>query len=171
MDIEVLPPNINESLKNITVVPGQQKIRFGLLAIKNVGIGIIDATTEEIKKGGPFTSISDFVAPQPKRRAEMRSARPYFKILATTPAPTVRPPSRIAKRKPSSIAIGAISSISLRCCHPASPSRCPRAGAPCRSRRSCGNRIAAGSCQKTAYAARLPPWSGCRPRTESACAA
>ena len=28
--------------------------------------------------------------------------------LATTPAPTVRPPSRIAKRKPSSIAIGAI---------------------------------------------------------------
>src|SRR5439155_10266413 len=29
-------------------------------------------------------------------------------ILATTPAPTVRPPSRMAKRKPSSIAIGAI---------------------------------------------------------------
>ena len=32
----------------------------------------------------------------------------YSIILATTPAPTVRPPSRIAKRKPSSIAIGAI---------------------------------------------------------------
>ena len=30
------------------------------------------------------------------------------KIFATTPAPTVRPPSRIAKRRPSSIAIGAI---------------------------------------------------------------
>jgi len=30
----------------------------------------------------------------------------YSMILATTPAPTVRPPSRIAKRKPSSIAIG-----------------------------------------------------------------
>ena len=29
----------------------------------------------------------------------------------TTPAPTVRPPSRIAKRSPSSIAIGVISSI------------------------------------------------------------
>src|SRR5690606_39656115 len=28
-------------------------------------------------------------------------------ILATTPAPTVRPPSRIAKRRPSSMAIGA----------------------------------------------------------------
>src|SRR5439155_463625 len=35
----------------------------------------------------------------------------YFKILVTTPAPTVRPPSRIAKRSPSSIAIGVISSI------------------------------------------------------------
>ena len=30
-------------------------------------------------------------------------------ILATTPAPTVRPPSRIAKRRPSSIATGLIS--------------------------------------------------------------
>jgi len=32
----------------------------------------------------------------------------YSVILVTTPAPTVLPPSRIAKRKPSSIAIGAI---------------------------------------------------------------
>ena len=32
-----------------------------------------------------------------------------FDDLATTPAPTVRPPSRMAKRNPSSIAIGAIS--------------------------------------------------------------
>src|SRR2546425_4009366 len=35
----------------------------------------------------------------------------YFKIFVTTPAPTVRPPSRIAKRSCSSIAIGVISSI------------------------------------------------------------
>jgi len=34
--------------------------------------------------------------------------RNHSMILATTPAPTVRPPSRIAKRRPSSIAIGAI---------------------------------------------------------------
>ena len=33
----------------------------------------------------------------------------YFRILATTPAPTVRPPSRIANRRPSSIATGLIS--------------------------------------------------------------
>ena len=34
-------------------------------------------------------------------------------ILVTTPAPTVRPPSRMAKRRPSSQAIGVISSTSM----------------------------------------------------------
>src|SRR5215213_2006722 len=38
--------------------------------------------------------------------------RSYFRISVTVPAPTVRPPSRMAKRTPFSIAIGAISSIS-----------------------------------------------------------
>src|SRR3954471_21105703 len=33
----------------------------------------------------------------------------YLVMFATTPAPTVRPPSRIAKRRPGSMAIGAIS--------------------------------------------------------------
>jgi len=61
MNIEVLPPDINESLKNFTVVPGQNKIRFGLLAIKNVGENIIDVITEEKKKNGPFKSINDFI--------------------------------------------------------------------------------------------------------------
>src|SRR5581483_5397391 len=38
------------------------------------------------------------------------SRNAYSKILVTTPAPTVRPPSRIAKRSPSSMAIGVMSS-------------------------------------------------------------
>src|SRR5512134_1399179 len=47
------------------------------------------------------------------RRMRMRWAIvcPYARILVTTPAPTVRPLSRIAKRSPSSAAIGVISSI------------------------------------------------------------
>ncbi len=36
------------------------------------------------------------------------ASQPHSMTLATTPAPTVRPPSRMAKRRPSSIAIGAI---------------------------------------------------------------
>jgi len=35
----------------------------------------------------------------------------YFVILETTPEPTVRPPSRMAKRRPWSMAIGVISSM------------------------------------------------------------
>ena len=37
----------------------------------------------------------------------------YSTISETVPAPTVRPPSRMAKRRPFSMAIGAISSISI----------------------------------------------------------
>ena len=37
----------------------------------------------------------------------------YFLISDTTPAPTVRPPSRMAKRRPLSMAIGLISSTSI----------------------------------------------------------
>ncbi len=62
MDVEVLPPNINESLKNFTVVPNQNKIRFGLLAIKNVGENIIDAVVIERKNAGEFKSIGDFIS-------------------------------------------------------------------------------------------------------------
>jgi len=61
MDVEVLPPNINESLKNFTVVEGKNQIRFGLLAIKNVGVNIIEAVTEERKANGAFKSIGDFI--------------------------------------------------------------------------------------------------------------
>jgi DNA polymerase-3 subunit alpha len=61
MEVEVLAPNINESLKNFTVVEGKNQIRFGLLAIKNVGINIIEAVTEEKKINGKFTSIGDFI--------------------------------------------------------------------------------------------------------------
>ncbi|MEK7080679.1 MAG: DNA polymerase III subunit alpha, partial [Patescibacteria group bacterium] len=61
MNVEVLPPNINESLKNFTVVPKKNQIRFGLLAVKNVGTNIIDAIVEERKNTGPFKSIGDFI--------------------------------------------------------------------------------------------------------------
>ena len=62
MEIEVLPPNINESLKNFTVVPDENKIRFGLLAIKNVGEHIVDTIVAERKAGGPFQSMGNFIS-------------------------------------------------------------------------------------------------------------
>jgi len=52
MKIEVLPPDINESSKKFTVKDG--KIRFGLLGIKNVGEGVIDAIEKmRAEKGNP----------------------------------------------------------------------------------------------------------------------
>src|SRR5689334_850421 len=52
--------------------------------------------------------------PKQKGRGEPRpSYARYSMMLATTPAPTVRPPSRIAKRSFSSIAIGTISCTSM----------------------------------------------------------
>jgi DNA polymerase-3 subunit alpha len=61
MGIEVLPPDINESLENFTVVP-PSKIRFGLTAIKNVGHNVVEAIVKERKGSGPYRSIFDFVS-------------------------------------------------------------------------------------------------------------
>jgi len=60
MGIEVLPPDLNESLENFTVV-GPNKIRFGLLAIKNVGYNVVEIIIRERKARGPYHSITDFL--------------------------------------------------------------------------------------------------------------
>ncbi len=62
MEIEVFSPDINESLKNFTVVPKQNKIRFGLTAIKNVGSNVVKAIVQERKEKGPYQSVTDFVS-------------------------------------------------------------------------------------------------------------
>ena len=62
MGIEVLPPDINESLKNFTVIPGKNQIRFGLLAIKNVGENIVESIVREREERGSFQSIEDFIS-------------------------------------------------------------------------------------------------------------
>ncbi len=58
MDIDVLPPDINESFADFTVV-SPKKIRFGLGAIKNVGGNIVQAIIDERTARGKFSSISD----------------------------------------------------------------------------------------------------------------
>jgi len=60
MKIEVLPPDINESFKDFSVVPNKNQIRFGLSAIKNVGDGVVELNISERKRGGPFKDIHDF---------------------------------------------------------------------------------------------------------------
>jgi DNA polymerase-3 subunit alpha len=60
MKIEVLPPDINESFSNFSVVPEKNQIRFGLSAIKNVGYNIVELIINERKKNGHFETVEDF---------------------------------------------------------------------------------------------------------------
>ena len=55
--IDVLPPDINESGKEFTAVGS--KIRFGLVAVKNVGEGAIESIID-VRKKGRFSSLYDF---------------------------------------------------------------------------------------------------------------
>ena len=58
MEIKILPPDVNESFANFTVVGND--IRFGLTAVKNVGAGAVDSIIEARIKGGKFSSIYEF---------------------------------------------------------------------------------------------------------------
>lgn len=62
MGITVLPPDINESFADFSVVPNKNTIRFGLTTIKNFGAGIADIIIENRKKNGTFTSMQDFLS-------------------------------------------------------------------------------------------------------------
>ena len=58
LNIKVLPPDVNESHKNFTVV--DKAIRFGLAAIKNVGEGAVESIIEIRNNTGPFKSFFEF---------------------------------------------------------------------------------------------------------------
>ncbi len=58
LGIAVLPPDVNESGHNFTVVPNG--IRFGLTAIKNVGESAVEAVIAARREGGPFRDFGDF---------------------------------------------------------------------------------------------------------------
>ena len=58
--IALLPPDINESGAAFTV--SGENIRFGLAALKGVGVGFTNAVLAEREKGGPFVSFPEFCA-------------------------------------------------------------------------------------------------------------
>ena len=56
--IVLLPPDVNRSYDRFTVEP--EGIRFGLVAIKNIGRGFILSVVKEREQGGRFKSFQDF---------------------------------------------------------------------------------------------------------------
>ncbi|MGQ0575172.1 MAG: DNA polymerase III subunit alpha [Pseudonocardia sp.] len=59
MGITVLPPDVNDSVRNFA--PVGEDVRFGLGGIRNVGAGVIDAIVAARKDKGRFTDFSDFL--------------------------------------------------------------------------------------------------------------
>ena len=59
MGIKVLSPDINESFVEFAVVPGQKEIRFGMAAVKGVGVGVVEEILRA-REEGKFAGIEDF---------------------------------------------------------------------------------------------------------------
>ena len=58
MGIEILKPDINASYTRFTVQ--DNKIRFGMGSIKNVGVAAVDAIVSEREKNGAYIDFADF---------------------------------------------------------------------------------------------------------------
>ncbi|OGP49669.1 MAG: DNA polymerase III subunit alpha [Deltaproteobacteria bacterium RBG_13_43_22] len=78
--IVVLPPDVNLSHLDFKVV--EDKIRFGLAAVKNVGAGAIESILEARDKGGEFKSLIDFCRGVDLRRVNRRVAESLIKCGA-----------------------------------------------------------------------------------------
>lgn len=59
MGLTVLAPDVNESFVEFAVVPGKNQIRFGMAAVKGVGVGAVEEILRA-REDGKFTSIEDF---------------------------------------------------------------------------------------------------------------
>ena len=59
MGIKVLPPDVNESVATFAAVGTD--VRFGMAAIRNVGVNVVEAIIAARKSKGAFTSFSDFL--------------------------------------------------------------------------------------------------------------
>ncbi len=66
LGIEVLPPDVNESFSNFTLVAqslkeSQPRIRFGMLAVKGLGENVVKAMIKERKANGRYLSLEDLL--------------------------------------------------------------------------------------------------------------
>jgi DNA polymerase-3 subunit alpha len=79
-EIEVLPPDINESYKDFTVV--EDRIRFGLAAVKNVGEAALDSIIEARLADGPYITLEDFCCRVDLRKVNRRVLESLIKAGA-----------------------------------------------------------------------------------------
>ena len=82
MGIEVLNPDVNESFVEFAVVPSEKKIRFGMAAVKGVGVGAVEEIIRAREADGPFKSVEDFA----KRVSTSKFNRKAWESLIKTGA-------------------------------------------------------------------------------------
>jgi DNA polymerase-3 subunit alpha len=86
MGIEVLPPNVNESFEEFSVIidpeTKSEKIRFGLNAVKNVGHTVAHVIVEERKRNGRFTSLANFIERVESKDLNKKSIEALAKVGA-----------------------------------------------------------------------------------------
>ena len=81
MGIKVLSPDVNESFVEFAVVPDRQEIRFGMAAIKGVGVSVVEEILRA-REGGKFTSIEDFAKRVSTSRVNKRAWESLIKTGA-----------------------------------------------------------------------------------------
>jgi DNA polymerase-3 subunit alpha len=72
MGIEVLPPDVNESYVEFGITKGKKQIRFGMSAVKNVGVGAVEEIIRAREEGGEFKDLMDFVQRVDTRRVNRK---------------------------------------------------------------------------------------------------
>ncbi len=86
MGIEVLPPNVNESFEEFSVIidpeTKTEKIRFGLNAVKNVGHTVANVIVEERKRNGKFTTLANFIERVESKDLNKKSIEALAKVGA-----------------------------------------------------------------------------------------
>ncbi|XWX02636.1 DNA polymerase III subunit alpha [Aggregatilineales bacterium SYSU G02658] len=85
LHIPVLPPDINYSQAEFDIesLPdGRRGIRFGLGAVKNVGVAAIHYLIEQREQGGPFATLADLCQRVDLRRVGKRALECLIKVGA-----------------------------------------------------------------------------------------
>ena len=75
--IKLLPPSVNKSIGGFS--PENNNIRFGLLAIRNLGMGIIERLVKERELNGEYTSMYDFCLRNHSREFNRRALEGLIK--------------------------------------------------------------------------------------------
>ncbi len=77
MGIKVLPPDVNESIANFAAVGDD--IRFGLAAVRNVGVNVVEAIIAARTDKGAFTGFRDFLSKVPAVVCNKRTVESLIK--------------------------------------------------------------------------------------------